>query len=88
MKEEDFERFEKGRDLWTEILSSENVLAEIDEALQRKNELREGLLYTASPGLPEIRIRLDVDVVIRALETMKAKHEEIIKEWKRQFEAL
>lgn len=87
MKKEDFERLEKGRDLWMDIISRKNVLSEIEEALQRKNELKEGILYTES-GLRHYRFILDADVLIQTLETMKTRHEETIKEWKRQFEAL
>lgn len=87
MKKEDFERFKKGRDLWSDIMSRENVLSEIEDLLQRKDELTVGHLYTG-PGSYDYRINLDADVLIQTLETMKARHEETIKEWKRQFEAL
>lgn len=87
MKVEDFERLEKGRDLWSDIMSREAELSEIEDLLQRKDEITEGHLYTG-PVLYDPKFVLDADVVIHALETMKDRHEETIKEWKRQFEAL
>lgn len=87
MKEEELERLQKGRDLWIDIMSRENVLSAIEEALQRKDEIKSGTLHI-NPGFIEPYIILDAEAVIHALEIMKTWHEETIKEWKRQFEAL
>jgi hypothetical protein len=86
MKIEEFERLKQGAKLIDEINSYKFFLEDTEQALKQKDDIEGGTLYTE--GENKIRIPLNKEVALKAIEMAIADHKITLARLEKEFEKL